>query len=64
MMTGIFFVLIGVVVILALLYLYFSGQQVPETIKIIIIAAACIYLLLCVLHNAGCVPPYEIPVPH
>lgn len=63
-MTGIFIALIGIVVILGLLYLFFSGKPVPESIKIIIVVAACIYLLLCVLHNAGCAPPFEIPRPH
>lgn len=63
-MTGIFFILLGVVIVLAVLYLEFSGQPVPKAIKIVIIAAACLYLLLCVAHQAGCTLPLEVPTPH
>ncbi len=55
--------LLGLAVLLGLLYLLYIGAAVPPALQKVVILAAVLFLLFCLMEMAGCAPPFLHPAP-
>jgi len=55
---------IGLLVLLVVLYCVVTGTAMPKWLTILLVATAVLVLLLCLMQEAGCAPPFLVARPH
>jgi hypothetical protein len=55
---------IGLIVLLVVLYCVLTGTPMPKWLMAVLVGTAAIILLLCLMQEAGCAPPFDIARPH
>ena len=56
--------IIGLLVLLVLIYCLLTGTALPQWLETLLLATAVLVLVLCLLQEAGCAPPFLKPTPH
>jgi len=55
---------IGLIVLLVVIYCVATGTKLPQWLLLVLLGTAVLVLLLCLMQEAGCAPPFIVARPH